>query len=151
MYWGKSLSGVSRSLCTVAKFSPNLPCPCGSGRKYKKCCALYHKGALPGDALALMKSRYSAYAAGNSRYIIETTHPDNPDFTDDLKSWKASIDRFCRGTEFEGLQIIDWIDGEEEAYVTFSASLSGGTMIEKSRFLKVGREWLYVDGEITVP
>jgi len=98
-----------------------------------------------------MKSRYSAYAAGNSRYIIETTHPDNPDFTDDLKSWKASIDRFCRGTEFEGLQIIDWIDGEEEAYVTFSASLSGGTMIEKSRFLKVGREWLYVDGEITVP
>ncbi|HHD72452.1 MAG TPA: zinc chelation protein SecC, partial [Epsilonproteobacteria bacterium] len=29
----------------MAKYSPNLPCPCQSGRKYKKCCALYHKGA----------------------------------------------------------------------------------------------------------
>ena len=98
-----------------------------------------------------MKSRYSAYAVGDSKYIIKTTHPDNPDYTDERKSWQASIDHFCSTTRFEGLQILDWSDGEEEAFVTFSASLSGGIMIEKSRFLKVDGKWLYVDGEITAP
>ena len=148
MYWDASRLDALPSLCTVAKFSPNLPCPCGSDRKYKKCCAIYHRGALPKDALTLMKSRYSAYATGNSNYIIQTTHPDNPDYTDDSKSWRASIDQFCKETGFEGLEILEWIDGEEEAFVTFRASLSSGTMIEKSRFLKVGGKWRYVDGEM---
>ena len=129
----------------MAKFSPNLPCPCGSGQKYKKCCAPFHKGAIPKNALLLMKSRYSAYAVGNSGYIIKTTHPDNPDYTDDRKTWKASIGYFCRETRFEGLEILEWIDGEEEAFVTFKASLSSGALMEKSRFLKVSGQWLYVD------
>jgi len=130
----------------MAKFSPNLPCPCQSGLKYKKCCAPYHKGAVPKNALLLMKSRYSAYAVGESGYIIKTTHPDNPDYTEDIKAWRASIDLFSRQTLFQGLEIIEWIDGEEEAFVTFSASLSGGVLREKSRFLKVDGQWLYVDG-----
>ncbi len=133
----------------MAKYSPNLPCPCQSGRKYKKCCALYHKGAMPKNALLLMKSRYSAYAVGDSRYIIRTTHPDNPDYTDDTRSWKESIDHFCRETAFEGLEILDWIDGEREAFVTFRALLSSGEMVEKSRFLKENGRWLYFDGLIT--
>ncbi len=54
----------------MAKPSPNLPCPCGSGLKYKKCCQKYHKGALPSTALLLMKSRYSAYALGLADYIM---------------------------------------------------------------------------------
>jgi SEC-C motif-containing protein len=95
-----------------------------------------------------MKSRYSAYATGAIDYIIATTHPDNPDYTNDSKHWRTSIDQFCKGTEFKGLKILDWVDGEEEAFVTFRALLSSGTMIEKSRFLKVGGRWLYVDGEM---
>jgi len=95
-----------------------------------------------------MKSRYSAYAVGNSDYIIKTTHPDNPDYTDDRKTWKTSIDRFCSETHFEGLKIIEWEEGEEESFVTFAATLSSGEMIEKSRFLKEGGRWLYVDGEM---
>ena len=133
---------------SMAKYSPNLPCPCQSGQKYKKCCAIYHKGALPKDALTLMKSRYSAYAVGDSRYIIRTTHPDNSDYTDDTQAWRESIDHFCKETEFEGLKILDWVDDEEEAFVTFRALLSGGKMIEKSRFLKEKERWLYIDGEI---
>ena len=130
----------------MAKFSPNLPCPCGSGQKYKKCCAPYHKGAIPKNALILMKSRYSAYAAGESAYIIKTTHPDNADFSEDTKAWKRSIDLFSQQTLFQGLEILEYINGEEEAFVTFSASLSSGVLREKSRFLKVDARWLYVDG-----
>jgi len=34
----KPVSGSVRS----SKISPNTPCPCGSGKKYKKCCGLKH-------------------------------------------------------------------------------------------------------------
>ena len=98
-----------------------------------------------------MKSRYSAYALGKSNYIIQTTHPDNPDYSTDTENWEASISHFSRHTDFLGLNIIEFIDGEEEAYVTFTARLSSGNMKEKSRFLKVGGAWLYRDGEVCVP
>lgn len=130
----------------MGRFSPNELCPCGSKKKYKKCCSIYHKGALPSTALLLMKSRYSAYVVGDSSYIIKTTHPDNPDYTTDIKSWEASILNFSKQTNFLSLEIIDFIDGEEEAFVTFNARLSSGNLKEKSRFLKLHGRWFYVDG-----
>lgn len=133
----------------MKKIGPNTPCPCGSHVKYKKCCALYHKGALPKTALLLMKSRYTAYATADGAYIISSTHPDNPDHSEDKKSWRESIDAFCQATDFLALEIIEFIDGEEEAYVTFKAKLSSGDMVEKSRFLKVEGKWLYESGEFT--
>lgn len=132
----------------MKKLSPNAPCPCGSTQKYKKCCAIYHKGALPKNALLLMKSRYSAYAAGDSKYIIKTTHPNNSDYTDDIKSWKQSINAFSKQTEFLELEILEFIDGEEEAFVSFKAKLSSGEMLEKSRFLKLENRWLYESGVV---
>jgi len=30
----------------MAKFGRNIPCPCGSGKKYKKCCLLLQNGAI---------------------------------------------------------------------------------------------------------
>ena len=132
------------------KYSTNASCPCGSGKKYKKCCAPFHRGALPPDARTLMRSRYSAYATGDSTYIIETTHPDNPDYRHDSAGrvhWKASIERFCEDTDFLGLEVIEFVDGEEEAFVTFAAKLSSGLLKEKSRFRRVAGKWLYVDGE----
>ncbi len=131
----------------MAKFSPNAPCPCGSGKKYKKCCASFHKGALAKDALLLMKSRYSAYVVGESDYIIKTTHPNNPEYNHDFKIWRDSIDLFCKENSFLGLNILAFEDGEEEAFVTFEARLDGGTLKEKSRFFKEDGRWLYVDGE----
>ncbi len=130
----------------MKKITPNTPCPCGSYVKYKKCCAIYHKGALPKTALELMKSRYTAYAVGDASYIMKTTHLNNPDYTENVKAWKASIELFSKETEFLGLEIVEFIDGEEEAFVTFKAKLSSGDMVEKSRFLKVSNFWLYESG-----
>lgn len=39
-----------------------------------------------------------------------------------------------------------YIDGEEEAFVSFKAKLSSGDMVEKSRFLKLENRWLYESG-----
>ncbi len=90
-----------------------------------------------------MRSRYSAYALRLSKYIIDTTHPNNPDFTNDIKQWEEGILGFCDNTNFEGLKILEFVDGENEAYVKFDALLSGSHFIEKSRFLKTGGRWLY--------
>ncbi|CAA6824343.1 MAG: Unknown protein [uncultured Sulfurovum sp.] len=133
----------------MKKISPNSACPCGSNNKYKKCCLVYHKGAKPKTALLLMKSRYAAYAVGNSSYIVKTTHENNEQYMEDTKAWKESIDVFCKETEFLGLEVLEFIDGEEEAFVTFKALLSSAEMVEKSRFLKVDAFWLYENGEVS--
>ena len=132
----------------MKKLSPNSPCPCGSRIKYKKCCQRYHNGAMPKTAEELMRSRYSAFAVGDSRYIIQTTHPDHPEYSSNTKSWTTDIDNFCKFTEFLGLDILEFVDGDMEAYVTFEAHLSSGLMREKSRFLKVDGRWLYENGDI---
>ena len=96
-----------------------------------------------------MKSRYSAYAVGDSRYILHTTHPDNPDYREEQKVWREEIDLFCRHTAFLGLEIMASVEVGREATVTFTAKLSTGEMLEKSRFLKEEGRWLYLDGEIS--
>lgn len=134
------------------KFSVNESCPCGSLKKYKKCCKPFHdKITFPKTALELMKSRYSAFSVANSDYIIFTTHQNNPDFTTDLKSWTNDILNFSKNTRFEKLEILEFIDGDIESFVTFKATLfqkeNDISFIEKSRFLKVEGIWLYVDGK----
>jgi SEC-C motif-containing protein len=131
------------------KFSINSKCPCGSNKKYKQCCMIYHKGAKPKDALLLMKSRYSAYAIGNTNYILKTTHPNNLNFTEDETQWKSDIKSFCDNTDFLRLEIIDYNLDENISFVTFKAKLSSGDMVEKSKFLKENGIWLYESGEVS--
>lgn len=132
----------------MKKISPNTSCPCGSKMKYKKCCLPYHKGAIPKTALLLMRSRYTAYAVKNSTYIMKTTHVNNGDHSSNTKAWKESIDLFSKETTFSSLKILECIEGTEESFVTFQAELSSGSMLEKSRFLKVDGFWFYESGVI---
>ena len=134
------------------KFSPNDICPCGSLKKYKKCCKPFHdKITFPKTALELMKSRFSAFAVLIADYIIFTTHENNSDYISDLKSWNQDIMNFSKNTRFEKLEILDFIDDEIESFVTFKATLfqdkTDISFIEKSRFLKVDEIWKYIDGE----
>ena len=137
------------------KLNVNNPCPCGSLQKYKKCCKVFHdKIKLPKTALELMKSRFTAFSVQNADYIIFTTHKDNPDFTNDIKSWKVDILDFSQNTNFEKLEILDFSeeDAEDaESFVTFKATLkqynNDISFTEKSRFLKENGKWLYVDGQ----
>lgn len=121
--------------------SPSLACKCCSGKEYKSCCEPYHKGKNPENALLLMRSRYSAYALGLADYSLSTAkYPDNKD----------KILQFCNNTHFEGLDILEFIDGEKKAYVTFKATLSqngrDASFIEKSEFEKMSGKWFYKIG-----
>ena len=134
------------------KFSANDNCPCGSLIKYKKCCKSFHENIkTPINALELMKSRYCAYAIEKSEYIILTTHQNNRDFNTDTKVWNNDILDFSRNTKFEKLEILDFIDGQTESFVTFKANITQNkqdvSFIEKSRFIKENGKWQYIDGE----
>lgn len=127
-------------------------CPCSSQLSYSDCCQRYHKGRIPENALTLMRTRYSAYALGLSDYVITTTHPRNPARKTNLPLWRKELLAFTRGTKFKGLSILEFTDGESEAFVSFTAYLEqlgkDASFSERSRFLKEKGRWLYESGEI---
>ncbi len=120
------------------KFGVNEKCPCGSGKKYKKCCQLFHKGCVAKDALTLMKSRYSAFVVGDINYIIKTST-----FQKDYDDLKA----FSDGCEFKKLEILEF----DEKTVTFRASIFcngvDSSFTEKSFFVQKDGRWFYDSGE----
>lgn len=105
-------------------------CPCGSGLPYKSCCKIYHDGIkLPESAEALMRSRYSAYAKKLVKYIVDTTHPENPlakSTTDNStpSALEKDVKATCDKINWERLKVLDCRDGSspDEAYVTFQVS-----------------------------
>jgi SEC-C motif-containing protein len=126
----------------------NTLCLCKSEKKYSECCQHYHDGFPPDNALALMRSRYSAYALHLVDYIIKTTHPQSPHYQTNLDAWKKDILAFSENTRFIGLTIEDFVDGEKEAQVTFTAYLMSvgqdTSFRERSLFRKEDAWWLYV-------
>lgn len=126
-------------------------CPCCSGEKYALCCQKLHQLEPAQNALALMRSRYSAYALHLPDYIIQTTHPKNPQYKKDLISWRRGILRFSEETLFKKLEILEYIDGKNEAFVTFIAYLNQNNvdhlLHEKSQFKLENGRWLYFDAK----
>lgn len=125
-------------------------CPCSTTAAYHKCCKPYHEGTIAQNALLLMRSRYSAYALNLCDYIIETTHPEHPEYCDDRQQWKSDIERFCTQTRFDQLKIREFIDGKNTAFVTFTAFLrqadQDASFTEKSIFVFENGRWLYKSG-----
>jgi SEC-C motif-containing protein len=130
----------------------DFQCPCGSGKPYLECCALYHQGKVGESAQALMRSRYSAYALNNVDYIIRTTHPCHPAVSQNLNLWKEQILKFSMNTEFERLEVLDAKEFPDRATMIFIAHLKHGnedaTFTERSFFSKVDGIWFYVNGDV---
>lgn len=130
----------------------NYPCPCSSGKPYVKCCAVYHQGKEPKTAVALMRSRFSAYAMNQVTYLIRTTHPRHPSLSKNPGLWKEEILRFSMNTRFERLEVLDSKEVGDRATVIFIAHLRRGeedvSFTEKSCFSRVDGRWLYVNGDV---
>lgn len=128
------------------------PCPCGSELEYDMCCRPFHRGAKAENALWLMRSRYSAYVLNIPEYIVATTHPASPQYSDDKFSWKRSISKFSRESSFHRLEILDFQEQNNIAVVTFTVHLSqkgqDATFTERSHFEKLGASWFYRSGQL---
>jgi SEC-C motif-containing protein len=122
-------------------------CPCGSAQAFADCCGPFLSGeAHPATAVALMRSRYTAYGRRDAAYLLRTWHlstrPEALDFSQDDTVWV-------------GLTIISQTGGgpdDEQGEVEFSAAYRQGGVLrrlrENSRFIKASGVWLYVDGAI---
>ena len=127
-------------------------CPCGSEKEYEHCCKLFHEGAVPENALQLMRSRYSAYVLNISDYIVATTHPASPQYMENKFSWKRSISQFSKNSLFHKLEVHEFKENKVTATVTFTVHLSqnskDATFTEKSYFEKRNNRWLYRGGQL---
>ncbi len=127
-------------------------CPCGNGKTYENCCKKYHCGAVPSNALDLMRSRYSAYALNVPDYIIKTTHPASPQHHENRLMWRQSISKFSKSSSYDKLEILDFKENRSIANVTFTAYIrqnnQDATFTEKSYFEKVNGKWLYRNGQL---
>lgn len=123
------------------------PCPCGLGQAYAQCCGRWHAGpqhlGAP-DALALMRSRYSAHVLGLAGYLRDTWHP----------STRPAEVQPEAGLRWLGLQVRGHVvQGADLATVEFVARSRGPggraqRLHETSRFVRVAGRWYYLDGDV---
>lgn len=121
------------------------PCPCGLPAAYGECCGRFHSGeAAAPTAELLMRSRYSAFVAGNEEYLRRTWHPST-------RPRHLALDP---GMHWAGLEIVETTDGSafhSSGTVTFRARFrhhgKRGALHERSNFERHGGAWTYVDGE----
>lgn len=127
-----------------------MKCPCGSGAPEIACCERYHAGEPAPTALALMRSRYTAFVRSAIDYLIETHDPAtrNRALADDLAA-------FAKATTWQGLEIVATEAGgpdDDTGIVEFIArgKTKGGAFAqrERSRFRKLDGRWYYTDGKV---
>ena len=128
---------------------PCAACPCGrlqgSGAK-ANCCGRFidHWDAQPApDAECLMRSRYTAFVCERADYLLATWHPSHR---------PASLD-FDAAAQWLGLEVRGhWVKDADHAEVEFVARHRlGGRAVrlhERSRFVREGGRWYYVDGDM---
>ena len=123
-------------------------CPCGSGDDADRCCAPFLAGAPAPTALALMRSRYTAYVRGAVDYLVDTH-----DATTRASVDRAAVAAWSRDTEWLGLEIVDTARGgagDDDGIVEFVARgrTRGAAFAqrERSRFRRHDGRWYYVDG-----
>lgn len=92
-----------------------------------------------------MRSRYAAFARGDSDYLFRTWHPRT-------RRTDVSVDA---GVVWTALEVIDTeaggIDddrGEVEFTAFFDSAARPGSMHERSRFERRAGRWWYVDGDV---
>ena len=132
---------------------PRPSCPCGSGEPEERCCAPFLAGAPAPTALALMRSRYTAYVRCAVDYLVETHDPATRDDLD-----RAGIEKWSRETEWQGLEILDseaGAAGDDEGMVEFKArgATDGKPFVhhERSRFRRADGRWVFVAGQSPPP
>lgn len=126
-------------------------CPCGSGNLYSECCFPVISGEKKAEtAEALMRARYTAYAAGEIDFLrTSSTAAVQADFDEESsRAWSAAA-------EWHGLEIISVEKGgkrDKEGTVEFRALYTANGEFcnhhEVAKFVKEKDGWKFDDGEL---
>ena len=113
-------------------------CPCGA-TSYDEHCGPLHRGerqaATPEE---LMRSRFSAYAVGDSDYVWRTWHPrTRPEQVqpDPSIQWRR-------------LEIVEAVDDVVEFRAHFEGPTGPGVQHERSLFQQRAGRWFYVEPQL---
>ncbi len=149
-------------------------CSCGSGKSYADCCLSFHeKKTVEIEPSGFVRSRFSAFVYGLTKYIMESTHPSNKDFAveDEISDkptkrskrliWEKAIRNFAEEFEFANLSFDSETEDNKNAANSDLAIVSiklqrrvrGTTnfdFIEEKMRLKKGVDgaWLYLGSEM---
>lgn len=133
--------------------TPQMPCPCGSDQVYDQCCDQFISGrAFPESAEALMRSRYTAYTQANAEYLMATWHPSQRD-----QLTETALRESARALEWQRLEVLhsegdgQARDGIVEFKAWYRQNGELGALHERSRFVREGVQWFYVDGKANPP
>jgi len=115
-------------------------CPCGGGT-FGSCCAPFlRRESWPETAEQLMRSRYTAFALGDSEHLLRTWHPRTRPETLELdeRQWLELV-------------VTDVVDGsvdDQMGIVGFTARWTEGgqrgSLTERSAFVRRGAKWVYL-------
>lgn len=119
-------------------------CYCDTGLLFEDCCGLYlQKNQKAPTALALMRSRYSAYATHNADYLLETTHAYERQYYS-----KAEILKWATSNRWQKLEILSSTENTVEFKAYFlDSNQKPQTHYEFSTFKCESNAWYYVDGK----
>jgi SEC-C motif-containing protein len=116
-------------------------CPCGLGLAYDACCGRLHQGAAAATAEQLMRSRYSAFAVGDTAYLLRSWHAST-------RPRRITLDA---GQEWTRLVVLATTGGgllDQEGTVEFRALFTHrgrpDALHERSQFLREDGRWAYV-------
>ena len=118
-------------------------CYCDTGLLFENCCELYLENDQKAPtALALMRSRYSAYATHNADYLLATTHVSERHYYS-----KAEILKWATTNEWHKLEILNSSENTVEFKAYFlNSNDKPQTHYEFSTFRFENSAWYYVDG-----
>jgi SEC-C motif domain protein len=127
-------------------------CPCGTGKALEDCCGPYIEGAgIEGagapTAVALMRSRYSAYVLGKGVYLSQTlAASQQADF--DIEEFNETAGE----TKWLGLEIRQTTDGGEddetgtvEFVATYRSQREKVGHHELAKFTRENGRWVFSD------
>jgi SEC-C motif-containing protein len=116
-----------------------VSCPCGSKIDEAACCGHYIAGEPAPTALALMRSRYTAFVRGAIDYLIETHDPATVHSVD-----RADIATWSRETQWRGLEIVA-TEGDDIVEFIARGVTRGRPFAqrERSKFRRVDGAWRY--------
>lgn len=125
-------------------------CVCGSGEAFEVCCGPILEGKEATTALALMRSRYTAYVLGRIDHIAKTSSPEA------LVSFsEEDAQRMSKEAEWVGLEIHNCVaggptDSTGQVDFTFRYKHHGEACFQRevAAFVRVDGAWRYKDSLI---
>ncbi|WP_251439495.1 YchJ family protein [Microbacterium sp. USTB-Y] len=125
---------------------PARRCPCGSGDRFDACCGPLLAGRAAPTAERLMRSRYTAFAIGDTEYLRLSWHPSTRptrlDLDEDVRWLRLDIIARSSGGPFD-------TEGVVEFEAIHRSAAGRGVLRERSRFLRESGHWYYLDGDVS--